>query len=311
MRPDHRTMRGVLAFLAGRRWAGVGLAVVTELALLAALAVAPAAAVVGLPAAATAAIAGTVAVVFGVADGIGVALAGAVVFAALGGWEPGRLAALAVWPVLVGAAGLFAQRVDRQRAALRRLVATTEEEKREVALTLHEQSAQTLAAALLTLRGRGDDADRARELITQTIQELRAMAGDLSPKALEDYGLGPALLTLAQAVGARTQVDTRVTGDWSRRLNDEAERALFRFVQAALGDAILRGARSVDIALDGDTDSVVLTVTEHGGARTAEEPVPPEPTSEHLRVLGARLTLRRSPTDVVLRAELPTPAFVR
>ena len=44
---------------------------------------------------------------------------------------------------------------------------------------------------------------------------------------------------------------------------------------------------------------------------TTEEPVAPEPASEHLRVLGARLTLRRSPTEVVLRAELPAHAFVR
>lgn len=304
-------MRGMLDFLARHRSAGVGLAVVAEVSLLAAFAVAPAAAVVGLPAAVAASIAGTVAVVYGVADGVGVALAGAVAFAAFGRWEPGELAALAVWPALVGAAGLFARRVDRHRHALRRLLATSEDEKRALALTLHDQSAQTLAAALMALRGNGDTADHARELITQTIAELRAVAVDLSPKALEDYGLKTALETLAEAVSARTQIDANVGGDWNARLPEEAERALFRLVQAAFADAIERDARSVEVALSGDRDGVVLTVSEHGGTQPAEELVPPEPTSEHLRLLGGRLSLRRARNDVILRAELPALLPVR
>jgi signal transduction histidine kinase len=302
-------MRG-LDFLANRRWAGVGLAVVTELSLLAALAVAPSSAVVGMPAAVAASIAGTVAVVFGVADGVAVALVGAFVFAGLGGWKPGELAALVVWPAMVGAAGLFARRVGHHRVALRQLFSSHEEERRTLALTLHDQSAQDLAAALMTLRG-GEETEQARELIMKTILELRELAVDLSPKVLEDYGLNAALARLAEVVSLRAKIDIDVTGDWNPRLSDEAERALFRLVQAALGDAIERGARSVEIALNGEGDSIVLMVAENGGARTTEEPVAPEPASEHLRVLGARLTLRRSPTEVVLRAELPAHAFVR
>jgi hypothetical protein len=82
-------------------------------------------------------------------------------------------------------------------------------------------------------------------------------------------------------------------------------------VQAALGDAIEQGVRSVGITLTGEEDNVVLTLVEQPGARQSDEISPPEPTSEHLRLLGARLTLRRSPAEVVLRAELPAPALVR
>lgn len=302
-------MRRVLVLLAAHRWAGVGFAVLTELLLLVAFALAPPADVVGLPAVVAASIGGTVAVVFGVTDGVAVALAGAVAFAALGSWEPGKLAALAVWPAMVGGAGLFARYVDRHRAALRSVIATNEEEKRALALTLHDQSAQTLAAALMSLR-RDDDADLTRHLITQTIQELREAAVDLSPKALEDYGLRTALSTLAQAFNARTQIDAHVSGGWDARLSDEAERALFRLVQASLRDALARDARSVDITVDGDDDVVVVTVSERGGTQPAE-PLPPEPTSEHLRVLGGRLSLRRAPDHLVLRVELPVVAFVR
>lgn len=305
-------MRRALDFLAARRWAGVGLALLTEVSLLALLALAPASAVVGVPAAVAASIAGTVAVVYGVVDGIAVALAGAAVFAALGGWRPGGLAALAVWPSLVAAAGLFARRVDRHRAALRRLVGAHEEERRMLALALHDGSAQALSAALLTLRsGNGDGPEQARELIGKTIRELRELAVDLSPKALEDYGLGAALRRLAEAAGERTGLSARVGPTWEARLTDEAERALFRLAQAAVGDAVARGAGSVELALLRDGDKVVLAVAEEGGRRLDREPLPPEPASEHVRLLGGRLSMRRSSTGLVLRAELPALVYVR
>jgi signal transduction histidine kinase len=305
-------MRAALDFLAGRRWAGVGFALLTEISLLVVLALAPTSAVVGIPAAVAASIAGTVAVVFGVVDGAAVALAGALVFAALGGWEPGELAALAVWPGIVAAAGVFARRVERHRAALRRLVGAHEEQQRTVALALHDESAQVLSAALMTMRAtEGDGAGQARELITKTIQELRELAGDLSPKALEDYGLSPALARLAKVVSERAKVDVHVSGDWNGRLTDEAERALFRVAQAAVRGALERGAGSVEIALNAERDQVILEVAEQGGWQLDEEPLPPEPTSEHLRLLGGRLGMKHSHRGLVLRAELPSLTFVR
>jgi signal transduction histidine kinase len=151
----------------------------------------------------------------------------------------------------------------------------------------------------------------ARELITQTIKELRAVAVDLSPKALEDYGLATALATLAKAFSARMQIDVHVDGDWDARLRTEDERALFRLVQAVLGNAIKREADSIGIALRDEGARVVLEITEHGGVRPTELPEPPEPTTSHLRALGARLSLRRSQTGLVLRAELPASGPVR
>jgi len=83
-----------------------------------------------------------------------------------------------------------------------------------------------------------------------------------------------------------------------------------RLVQAVLGNAIKREADSIGIALRDEGARVVLEITEHGGIRPTELPEPPEPTTSHLRALGARLSLRRSQTDLVLRAELPASAPV-
>jgi signal transduction histidine kinase len=304
-------MQRLLGVLARRRTAGTGLALVCELLLLAGLALAPAATTLGLPAAVAAAIAGTVAVVFGVVDGVVVATAGAIAFAALSGWGAGQLAAIGVWPLIVAAVGLFARRVERQRRSLRRLVDAEEEHRRSLALTLHEDSAQTLTGALLTLRtvqaDEGIATDRARELIKSTIQQLRALALELSPKALDDYGLPAALAHLAETETGRSGRGVRFTSDWDGRLPREIERALFRVAQTALDAALTLPARSVEMALAVARGRAALTVTVAGPeAPLAAVPLLPATVTERLALLGGRVDTQRRPDGrLVLRADVP------
>ena len=308
-------MRGGIDFLAGRRWVGVGLALAAEVALLVALAIAPPSAVIGIPATVAAGIGGTVAVVFGVADGIAVALVGALAFGSLGGWGPGYLAGLVVWPSVVAGVGLFARRVERHRVALRQVVAAQEAERRALALILHDQSAQSLAGALMALRAagpsRGEDetaeAERARDLINDTIKELRQLAVDLSPRALEDYGLTAALARLAEMVSARSGIQVAFRASWEGRLAPESEQAMFRFVQDALREAVERDARSLDVALDRGHDTIDVIVTIHG-SRDSNAAIA-RPFRERLRLLGGRVSTRAdSAGGVVLRARVPDTA---
>ena len=79
--------------------------------------------------------------IFGVVDGVVVAGAGAVTFAALGGWGAGEVAAMASGPQsspgsACSAAGRPAPRWRSQ------FVKTQEEERRSLALTLHDDSAR-------------------------------------------------------------------------------------------------------------------------------------------------------------------------
>jgi signal transduction histidine kinase len=303
-------MRAVLSFLAGRRLAGVGLALLVELLFLVALSFASPSATIGIPAAVAAAIAGTVAVVYGVGDGVAVAAAGAVAFAALGSWAAGELAAIGVWPLIVAAVGLFARRVERHRVALRDLVEDQENERRALALTLHDDSAQTLTAALLTLRaalpadeGTATQAARARDVIADTIQQLRRLALDLSPKALDDYGLGAALAHLAETTTASAVAFERV---WDGRLPSDAEYALFRFAQAALAAAIEYGADPITVRLAGEHGRVAVSIAGHPSTPGASPPQLPGTLDERFRLLDGRVTATISGSgDIVLRADVP------
>jgi len=315
-----RPLQGFFAFLARRPWAGVGLALLVEAAILVALGLADPATVVGIPAAVAAAIAGTVAVVFGPWSGAFVALAGAIVFVLVGDSGPGELAALAVWPAVVVAAGIFARRVSQQRAALRHIVAAQEVERQRLALELHDGTAQTLAAALLTLQraeaaATSDEAAAVhaelRELIRETTKSVRTLAVNLRPRALDDFGLGAAIerhaVTFSERTGIAVEVDLE---EGSERLPPDAELALFRIVQEALADiAAHADARSVQVRLERRPGSTVLRVQDDG--RGFDPDTPDEiglvGACERLRLLGGRLAVVSAVASGTTRtATLPT-----
>lgn len=306
--------------LARHRSVSVVLAILVEVGLLLPLAYADAASVVGIPAAVAAAIGGTVAVVFGPFQGALVAFTGAAVFGTLAGWGTGELAALAVWPAIVTAAGLFGRRVERQRQALGQLVAAHEAERQRLALELHDGTAQMLVASLMALeeRERGTataspraPSDTTRALIQETIDSVRALSVDLRPKALDDFGLAPALERLATTFTERTKIavdlDLR-TGE--ARLPRETELTVYRLVQEVLThiEGLGRGGSAHLTIRRQPTD--VRVVIEHD--RT-DAPGGPEPgwTSElagqreRIRLAGGRLSARSTTAGTSVRVELP------
>jgi signal transduction histidine kinase len=271
-------MRVAPSAIAARRVAGVLLAVVVEVAALVALAVPASASTVGIPGAVAAAIAGTVAVVFGPIDGILVALAGALAFGAADGWGAGQIVAVVAWPAVVGAAGVFARRVQRQRAAVRSVIDAQERERERVAFELHEELAQTLTSALMALGPAAaadtDDAsaeDAARDLMRETIQKLRQLAVELRPPSLAEFGVVAAVERLAASTSETTAMDVDVQArGWNGRLDPDVETALYRVVQEALARARDHDARSVDVRLERGLGTAAAVVEEHGEPLDAE-----------------------------------------
>ena len=317
-----RTMQGLFAFLARRPRAGIGLALLVEAAILVALGRSDPAAVVGIPAAVAAAIAGTVAVVFGPWNGAFVALVGAIVFVLVGDSGAGALAALAVWPAVVVAAGIFARRVNRQRAAFRHIVAAQELERQRLALELHDGTAQKLAAALLTLQRAEAAATSAeaaavnaelRALIRETAESVRALAVDLRPRVLDDFGLCAAIDRHVAAFSERTGIAAEVTlEEGSERLPPDTELSLFRIVQEALADiATHADAHAVQVRLERRPDSTALVIQDDGrgfdNRTSSQDEIGFVGARERLRLLGGRLTVASVVgSGTTLTATMPT-----
>jgi len=148
------------------------------------------------------------------------------------------------------------------------------------------------------------ETDRAREIINETIQQLRRLARELSPKALEDYGLVAALAHLADGESVRGAASVEFASDWDGRLAPEAERALFRFAQASVRTALEQGASALAITLSKDRARVAVEISARG-ARAASISLPPS-LNERLRFLHGKLTTQRSEDgEIVFRAEVP------
>jgi signal transduction histidine kinase len=95
---------------------------------------------------------------------------------------------------------------------------------------------------------------------------VRRLAVELRPKALDDFGLLPALERLAQTfteqVGIETDVEASL-GD--TRLPPEVETALYRLVQEALTNVVKHSrARHVSISLVRRTSSVSAVIEDDG-----------------------------------------------
>lgn len=313
-------MATAFSILARHRTVSLALAILVEVGLLLPLAYASPASVVGVPAAIAAAIGGTVAVVLGPLEGALVALTGAVVFGAPGGWGTGELVAVAVWPAIVIAAGVFARRVERQGQALGQLVAAQEAERQRLALELHDGTAQMLAASLMALdepeQGTATASPRAsnqttRTLIQETIDSVRALAVDLRPKALDDFGLAPALERFAASFAERTEIavdlDLR-TGE--KRLPREIELTVYRLVQEVLAhieDLDMGG--SAHLALRRRPTDVRIVI-EHDRGDTTDGSKPGWTSGlaglhERIRLAGGRLSARSTSSSTSVRVELP------
>jgi signal transduction histidine kinase len=167
----------------------------------------------------------------------------------------------------------LSQRVARD--ALRRVVAAQELERRRLARELHDETGQALTSILLglsaveTARNEAELAEAIgslRELAVSTLQDVRRLAVELRPKALDDFGLLPALKRLGQSVREASSLDVQVEARLgAERLPPEAETSVYRIVQEALTNVVRHAeARHVSVVVTRKNASVSVVIEDDG-----------------------------------------------
>jgi len=162
-----------------------------------------------------------------------------------------------------------------QRDALRRAVQAQEVERRRLARELHDETGQALTSILLGLAAveRAESAEDAhaaaadlRQLVVETLQDVRRLAVELRPSALDDFGLEPALRRLGQSVREAAALDVQVEARLgSERLPPDVETALYRIVQEALTNVVKHaGADHVSILVTRKPSSVLVMIEDDG-----------------------------------------------
>ncbi len=196
------------------------------------------------------------------------------------------------------------------RDALQRMVNAQELERRRLARELHDETGQALTTVLLGLKAVEDAgseealrsaAAELRELVVGTLQDVRRLAVELRPKALDDFGLVPALERLAQSFTEQTgiEVDLEATLP-DGRLHADIETALYRVVQESLTNVVKHaGARRISILVTARDGAVAAVIEDDGQgfdpASTREEGIGLVGMRERMTLLGGRLEIESRP----------------
>jgi signal transduction histidine kinase len=209
------------------------------------------------------------------------------------------------------------------RDSLRRVVGGQELERRRLARELHDETGQALTSILLGLKAVEEAKDGAtltssaatlRELVVATLQDVRRLAVELRPKALDDFGLVPALERLTETFAEQTGLDVQLEPQLGpERLPAEIETALYRLIQEALTNVVKHAhARTVSILLVRRGESVTAIVEDDGqgfdpGSVRADG-LGLVGMRERAALVGGRLTLEaREGAGTTIAVEVPLP----
>ncbi|MDH7485990.1 MAG: PAS domain S-box protein [Anaerolineae bacterium] len=184
------------------------------------------------------------------------------------------------------------------RRLAQRVINAQEEERRRLSQALHDEAGQALTALRISLELLRDDLageagasggrlDDAIALTTQTMEELRLLARDLRPPALDAVSLDQALAGVCQDFVRRTQIAVDYLGAPMPPVSEAVSITLYRFLQEALTNAVRHAhASRVSVTLRCDGRAINLAVEDNGKGFDKKVLLPAAGRSAGLGLLG-------------------------
>jgi len=203
------------------------------------------------------------------------------------------------------------------RDSLRRVVAGQEVERRRLARELHDETGQALTSILLGLRGLEEaegkvDVDELRALVVATLQDVRPLAVQLRPKALDDFGLVAALERLVQTFSESSGINVDLEAQLGdERLPSDVETTVYRIVQETLTNVVKHAeAHNVGILLARRAGILTAVIEDDGQgfdpAGVHEDSLGLAGMRERVELHDGRMVVESSPgAGATLRVEVP------
>jgi two-component system, NarL family, sensor histidine kinase UhpB len=161
-----------------------------------------------------------------------------------------------------------------RREATGRVLAGQEAERLRIAQELHDQVGQELTAVLLLLSrlaARAPEELRpgvleVQSLVRTSLEDLRRIAIELRPEALDDLGLGSALSVLCDRFAQQSGLDVAcAVAEVLPDLPASTELVIYRVAQEALTNVARHsGSERAELSLQPQDSQIVLTVRDHG-----------------------------------------------
>lgn len=193
--------------------------------------------------------------------------------------HPGQRALESRWASgeTIAVAQAFNKMLDRieteRRESAHRALAAQESERVRIARELHDEVGQMLTAVALQAEREADASspkspvlNEIAKTIHRSLEEVRRIARELRPEALDDLGLVDALISLCLRMERQgtTRVQRELEGGLPQ-LSSEDELVIYRVAQEALTNAFRHAQASlVRVALRRISGGVALTVTDDG-----------------------------------------------
>lgn len=163
---------------------------------------------------------------------------------------------------------------SERRESTGRVLRAQEDERLRIAQELHDQVGQELTAVLLGLSrvnarvpaNLREDALSVQEAVRHSLENVRRIAIELRPEALDELGLASALAVLCERFAQQAELDVAgyVAPDLPA-LSAEVELVVYRVAQEALTNVARHSASSrAQLRLTRLGNQVVLTVRDHG-----------------------------------------------
>ena len=207
------------------------------------------------------------------------------------------------------------------RTTVQRIVGGQEQERRRLSRELHDETGQALTSILLGLKSIEDAQGTERfpaaladlrELAVATLQDVRRLAVELRPKALDDFGLVAALERLTTTFSEQTGIGAHLESQLpDTRLPSETETVLYRVVQEALTNVLKHAqAQNVSVLLHARPGRVAVVIEDDGRGIAASDGsgdgIGLVGMRERVALVGGRLELESSGNGTTIVVEVPT-----
>lgn len=233
---------------------------------------------------------------------------------------------------IVANAWLHLKLVEKEAARqvlLRSLVEAQEEERRRLARELHDGAGQTLTSLLVrlkTLENKANlppvqkDLQVMQGLVSVTIEQIRSLAHELRPAALEEFGLSLALESLVKEMSEQEALDGRCRCALDAGpIPNEIEAVLYRIAQEGLTN-VLRHAHATHVSLEVDRNDyeIIMIIEDDGvgfdpanlGSGNGKRHFGLVSMRERAEILGGTLDIYTAPGQgTTIRVQVPVSEF--
>jgi signal transduction histidine kinase len=196
------------------------------------------------------------------------------------------------------------------------ILGAEQDERRRIALFLHDGPVQSLSGIALMLDAVGDflsrgSTDQAREILDKalsrtrtTIGELRDLSFNLEPVVLRDHGFGMAVNALAQEKGLEHKMKIELNVGAAEVLGERTQAALYQIVREALDGAIRRGPpETFSVLIEPEQQTLAVTIRDDAPSERRRRSI--EVLEERARTLGAVISVDHDEHGSTMRLVLP------